>query len=143
MRRMLTALTTTIALVLAIVPTVLGADARIISVVKIGGDPGLLELSLGEVRFTDGTIVITGTVTCPSYASVLWVDAEVVQARGTSTLAQASATSPACNEPFSVSLAPVGSAFRPGVATVELDTFVCGFGCAGEHIRATVVLLPG
>jgi len=121
-------------------------DSRILSVVKTSGDPGLLEVVLESVTFSADTaeITITARVDCPSYASVVFVDITVDQARGSGNAESlVLIENAACNQPFTTTVTGAGlRAFGPGLATIEIDAFVCGFGCAGEGILATVVLIP-
>jgi hypothetical protein len=132
-------------LLIAAASPVTGRDSRLLQVVKVDGDPGLIEVTLQSVDFgsATGTTMITMSVACVDLAALNFVDISLSEARGSSGMTGEATLSPGCNEPFSAAISANGSeAFHPGIATLDVTAFACAAGCALEHVRATVVLIP-
>lgn len=149
MRRLVvpTAVFVAFALLLAASTSAQPRGSRILSVTYPSGNPGLIDVEITDVEYDvrSRTVSVTAVVDCNApFVSVLWVDYQVSQTRGhTTTEGFASTNSNPCDEPVRAVIEPQpGGRFLPGRATIEVSTFACGRGCAGETVRAEVLLIP-
>jgi hypothetical protein len=110
------------------------------------GNPGLIDVSVSSIVFSEGAIAVTSTVDCTG-ATIYVVDFSGSQGReGHQINGYSYLSNVACGQAFTHTItATEPEVFGAGPAIVEVTASACGTSsgaCTAETLRMRVVLLP-